>query len=1584
MKKMHLRLLSLLLVLALLGGFAVPTATAARIRPVLMTELTPEPTPEADYSYTYEVLQYLTANANYRVQGGSYQADGAGKIPLEEAWFGTTVSIVKVGDNATTSDSAAQSLDIPARTAPPTGVGVVHASGAGKSDGKITGVGWGMEWRKEGQTSWTRCTFSTEIGNLSAGIYYVRAGSMNGMRFASLPVTVEILEGEPESCQLEVTAPTFDAVTAGYPQPEPKAITIRNTGTVDAAITSVTLSGENPDSFTISGGDNTAVPANGSNTSYSVCPKGELPAGTYSARIVVAYNDGKTAEADVSFVVNAPVDPEPTDPPPIEDPKAPKNLEELRAADPKEVAKLSKFDGRSYRIITPVRDQGDSNLCWAYASINASEASVLREGFDPAATLENLRFSPNYLGYIRFNRGADLLGNEYVFDDDRATDWRMASGDPGYSTALFAQWWGPAEEGTPLERSLSNAEAHSHYRLEHAIHIPGDFKTDAEARTQLKQAIAQYGAVTFSYNWVGEFQYDNPSRGGFGNPHACTIIGWDDTIPASQFHQGASQDGGWLVKNSYSTLPYFYLSYDNSSAYAYAFDYTAKEDYDFNYYYDGADTDFGMSQSLNITRAANVFQGLKGTETETEYVKAVQVAYMGTKATTCQVQVYTNLEDQQDMTSKYNTNPILGTLAATGTATFDRQGYHTVPLEQMAEIEPGSYFSIVVTISGEGSYLRLVTADAKSYSSSDGSTWGYMRYRAPRIKAYTVLESGSAALTPEPTPNAAIDFTAETLTGLVPGAGYLVNRAALTADETGALAMDEAWLGTAISIVKQGDQIATTDSAPQTLEIPARPMAPTGVQGVNETFAGEHDGKLTGLATTMAYRALQAEQWIPCPGAEVTGLTPGTYEIRFQATESSFASPATQVTIAAGPERIYTLAVTAPTFDDVVVGYEQPQAKAIRIQNTGNSDVEISGVALSSLDAFTLTQGTATVAVGQTNETYLVQPNAGLAAGSYQATVTVTYHNGKEATAELHFTVSAAEDDEAVRRVEALIDDIGPVDKNSGPAIEAARAAYEALTDSQKQQVRNYQTLLDAEEAFQMYKLLAAAEEAQRLADEARQKAEEAKQAAEKARDEAKQAAESSAENKEAAEEAARKAKESEDNAKKAEEAAQKAAGAAQKAAEAAETSNKEAAEKALAAAQEANRAAEEANRAATEAGKAAEAQRLAQEAREAAEEAAKTAKAAEDKAEEARQKAEEAANSAAEDKEAAEKAKQEAQEAQEAAEKARDAAKDAEKAADAAKEAADQSKLEAAASAAEAAGYAEEVARMYNEIVQMKAEMVELLAKAQKAAEKAEEERKAAEAAALAAAKYEALIQLSQVDLTGCTPEQEAAAKAILAKAREAIQAAETRDAVASILAETLKAVADAKTQQGSPADAFQDVKKDTWYYPGVDYMVRKGYMKGLETDVFGVNGIMTRGQMVTILYRIAGEPSTEGMTNPFTDVAENRFYTDAVIWAASNGIVMGIKEGIFDPNGSVTRQQVATILYRFSGEKASDQDLLGNYPDGDKVSSYAREAMNWAISQGIVMGVADGGKTTLSPAATATRAQMATILQRYLEKQG
>ncbi|MFR0735253.1 MAG: S-layer homology domain-containing protein [Oscillospiraceae bacterium] len=404
----------------------------------------------------------------------------------------------------------------------------------------------------------------------------------------------------------------------------------------------------------------------------------------------------------------------------------------------------------------------------------------------------------------------------------------------------------------------------------------------------------------------------------------------------------------------------------------------------------------------------------------------------------------------------------------------------------------------------------------------------------------------------------------------------------------------------------------------------------------------------------------------------------------------------------------------------------------------------------------------------------------------------------------------------------------------------------------------------------------------------------------------------------------------------------------------------------------------------------AAQAMVKAQAAQTAAEEAARVAKEAQEKAEEAQRKAEEAAGSTAEDKEAAQKAAQEAKEAKEAAEAAQGAAEEAQKAAETARKAAEDANLEAAASAALAAEYAQKVTETYNEIVQIKAEMVEFLADAQKAAEKAEEERKAAEEArkkaeeaALAAAKSQALIELALMDTTGCNAEQKEAAAAVLAAAREAIQAAETREEVAALLAEAQEAMEEAMNLVCA-SDLFRDVAENTWYHEGVDYMVRQGYMDGMGGGLFGVNGTMTRGQMVTILYRIAGKPSVEGLENPFRDVAEGRYYTDAVIWAAANGIVEGMEEGVFAPEGAVTRQQVAVILYRHSGAEAGNEDLLSSYPDGKQVAPYARQAMNWAVSQGLIRGVENGEVTTLSPAATATRAQMATIFLRYLEQQG
>lgn len=580
-------------------------------------------------------------------------------------------------------------------------------------------------------------------------------------------------------------------------------------------------------------------------------------------------------------------------------------------------------------------------------------------------------------------------------------------------------------------------------------------------------------------------------------------------------------------------------------------------------------------------------------------------------------------------------------------------------------------------------------------------------------------------------------------------------------------------------------------------------------------------------------------------------------------------------------------------------------------------------------------------------------------------------------------TYAALADAAAVKEVEDLIDAIGTVDENSKDAIDAARAAYDALPTRLQPEVSNYDKLVKAEKDYT--DLLTAVEAAQKAAEDARkafenakaaqEKAEAAKAAAEAAQKAAEEAAQASGENSEAAKKAQAAAEEAQEKA----EAAKAAAAAAANNTLAAEAAAK-AAEKAAKSAEEAGKAAASAEEAAKSAADAAEAMLKAQKAQKAAEDAEKAAEEAEKKAEEARKKAEEAAASAAEDREAAEKAAEEAKAAQKAAEEARKSAEDAKSAAELAMQAAEQSNKEAAASAAQAAEYAKKMAEAYEEIVRIKAELVEYLAKAQAEAERAEAERKAAEEAqrkaeeaALAAAKYAAAYELAQLQQNGegLTGHAKEAYDKALADAAAAIEAAKTPAEVDAALAAAREALNNAVC----PSAAFTDVEENVWYHDGIDFMVRNGYMNGVAADTFDVEGSLTRAQLVTILYRIAGEPETSAAI-PFADVADGQWYTKAIVWAAENGIVKGVNETTFAPNDPITREQIAVILYRYAHEENTEDGKLTSFPDAKDISGYALEAMNWAVARGLING-SDG---KLLPQDTATRAQIAVILARYL----
>ena len=178
-----------------------------------------------------------------------------------------------------------------------------------------------------------------------------------------------------------------------------------------------------------------------------------------------------------------------------------------------------------------------------------------------------------------------------------------------------------------------------------------------------------------------------------------------------------------------------------------------------------------------------------------------------------------------------------------------------------------------------------------------------------------------------------------------------------------------------------------------------------------------------------------------------------------------------------------------------------------------------------------------------------------------------------------------------------------------------------------------------------------------------------------------------------------------------------------------------------------------------------------------------------------------------------------------------------------------------------------------------------------------------------------------------------------------------------------------------------FTDVKEEDWFYEAVKYVVQKGLFAGTSETTFEPNLTMTRSMLVTVLYRLAGSPEVEG-SSKFSDVAPNAYYTDAVIWATQNGIVGGYDNGQFGTNDPVSREQMATILYRYAQHMEYDVSLvkgLNDYTDSNQVSSYAVRAMQWAVANGIINGTSS---TTLSSQGSATRSQVAVILMRFDEE--
>ena len=184
-----------------------------------------------------------------------------------------------------------------------------------------------------------------------------------------------------------------------------------------------------------------------------------------------------------------------------------------------------------------------------------------------------------------------------------------------------------------------------------------------------------------------------------------------------------------------------------------------------------------------------------------------------------------------------------------------------------------------------------------------------------------------------------------------------------------------------------------------------------------------------------------------------------------------------------------------------------------------------------------------------------------------------------------------------------------------------------------------------------------------------------------------------------------------------------------------------------------------------------------------------------------------------------------------------------------------------------------------------------------------------------------------------------------------------------------------------GTGANPFTDVSEKDWFYGDVMFVYENGLMLGTSKTLFSPYGTATRGMMATILWRMEGSPAPKGK-NSFTDVEAGKWYADAITWTAENGIFAGYGKDKFGPDDPITREQLAAIFYRYADYKGYDLTVKGNldkFKDADKITDYAKTAMQWAVGSSLVKGKSGN---LLDPQGTATRAEIAAMLHRFIEK--
>ena len=383
---------------------------------------------------------------------------------------------------------------------------------------------------------------------------------------------------------------------------------------------------------------------------------------------------------------------------------APENLTELQTASDGQLdhwaTSLDKFDGRQYDIVTRARDQGNRNICWAFATIGAVESNILRKGIDDSASIISLDLDERVLAYARFNNDGlhDPL-NLTIGDAGLAGFWNF--GDKGYN-AYDAMTRGNALVDQVANLTEDDMDAMNRELMQGRYYIQNYFRVSND-KESIKRAILKYGAVSFTYAAPGrQAKYFSGSTVHATN-HESLIVGWDDNESSIGFTPNTpTGNGAWIVKNSWGTygnnntngISCFYMSYEQYITAPYVVDVAMRENYQNIYHYDGQISP--VSSTFTTEKQAAIYEAKLSSSTKQEVLSAITI-FTDLSDIDVKIEIHKNLTVNPGDINDERNNPEDGPLAETTIAHLGTAGFHTLDLDNPVNLEQGEYFSIVIS-----------------------------------------------------------------------------------------------------------------------------------------------------------------------------------------------------------------------------------------------------------------------------------------------------------------------------------------------------------------------------------------------------------------------------------------------------------------------------------------------------------------------------------------------------------------------------------------------------------------------------------------------------------------------------------------------------------------------------------------------------------------------------------------------------------------------------------------------------------------------------------------------------------------------